>query len=204
MSKDLAVLVADKDMENALRGLFSRHVSLNIRPIEFQIFTHSGHDPGCATRGVDYLSKFARQYEHALLMFDHEGSGKDDTPRDQLQNSLNQDLKNLWGDRARAIVLSPELEVWVWSDSIEVDHVAGWKGRLPRLRDWLKGQGLLREGEVKPEKPKEAFLKALQEADKPHSASLYREIAEKVSLRRCQDPSFQEFQEIMQEWFPKG
>lgn len=204
MSKDLAVLVADKDMENTLGGVFSRPDALNIRPIEVRIFTHGGHDPACATRGVEFLSRFARQYKHALLMFDHEGSGKDNTPRDKLQNSLNQDLKNWWDDRARAIVISPELEVWIWSESPHVDDVVGWKGRRPPLRSWLREQGWLREGDVKPERPKEALEDALSKMGKPPSASLYRRIAERVSLRRCQDPAFLEFRGIMQEWFPKG
>ena len=40
-----------------------------------------------------------------------------------------------WDDRAVAIVLDPELEIWVWSDSPEVDDVLGWRGRIPRLAD---------------------------------------------------------------------
>jgi len=202
--KDLVVLVADNDLEYALKGLFSRPERLGVRSIEADIHIHPEHDPACALRGVEFLSSFSRLYEHGLLMFDHEGSGQEQQSREAMQEDLNKDLRSLWGNRARAIVLLPELESWVWSDSPHVDYVAGWKGRRPPLRDWLKEQGWLREGEVKPDRPKEAFQAALREAGMRRSHSLYQEIAEKVSLRRCQDPSFQEFREIVQEWFPKG
>ena len=51
---DLVVLAADKDMEHALRGLLSRHKSLPIRQIAFDIFVHPQHDAACATRGVPW------------------------------------------------------------------------------------------------------------------------------------------------------
>lgn len=204
MIKDLIVLAADKDLEHALLGLFSQPKRLGVRPIKADIRIHPEHDPACALHGVEFLSSFSPHYEHGLLMFDHEGSGQEKKSREEIQEALNKDLGRLWGNRARAIVLLPELESWVWSGSPHVDHVAGWKGRRPKLRDWLEEQDLLRKGEVKPDRPKEAFQAALRAAGTPRSASLYRQIAEKVSLRRCQDPSFREFRGIMQEWFPKG
>lgn len=63
-------------------------------------------------------------------------------------------------------------------------------------------RGWLREGQVKPDRPKEAFLAALREARKQRSPSLYRQLAEEVSLRRCQDAAFGEFKDIMRGWFP--
>ena len=43
--RDLVVLAADKDMEHALRGLLSRHKSLPIRQIAFDIFVHPSMMP---------------------------------------------------------------------------------------------------------------------------------------------------------------
>lgn len=68
------------------------------------------------------------------------------------------------------------------------------KGLLPRLRD----------GETKPQRPKEAFLAALHEARVARSASLYGRMAEKVSLRRCADESFQALRRTLQNWFPRA
>ena len=203
MKKDLIVLAADKDMEYALKGILSRPEALNIRSIEVDIMVHPEHDPGCALRGVQYLSSFAQEYKYGLLMFDFEGSGKEEVRVEKLQEDLNNELaRSPWSRRARAVVLSPELEVWIWGDSPEVDEVIGWSGCEPSLRVWLKEQRWLKEGEFKPERPKEAFEAALRKAKRPRSASIYRRIAENVSLQRCTDGSFLEFKRIMQEWFP--
>ena len=55
---------------------------------------------------------------------------------------LNQQFAgSAWDDRARAVVLVPELEAWVWNESLHVDEVAGWSNRLPGLRRWLTEEG---------------------------------------------------------------
>ena len=82
--RDLVVLAADKDMEHALRGLLSRHKSLPIRQIAFDIFVHPQHDAACATRGVPFLSPLSQRYQHALLILDHEGSGRETMSPDDL------------------------------------------------------------------------------------------------------------------------
>ena len=201
--KDLVILAADKDLEHTLKGLLARPEALGIRRVEADVFVEPEHDPACALRGVDFLANLSGQYGHGLLIFDHKGSGKEATTPKDLQTSLNQALGNSgWGERARAVVLSPELETWIWSDSPHVDVVMGWRNRDPRLRRWLIEQNYLREGEAKPGRPKEAFEAALREARKPRSASLYQQIAEKVSLRRCTDAAFLELKSILSNWFP--
>lgn len=201
--KDLIVLAADKDLENALRGLLPRHQSLGIRAITVDIIVDSQHDPACAQRGVGFLSIFSRQYSHGLLIFDHQGSGREIVNPRALQEQLNGDFAaSAWGERARAIVLSPELEAWVWSNSPLIDDVVGWRDQSISLKDWLTEQGLLKEGERKPARPKEAFQAALYQMQTRRSASLYRQLAEKVSFRRCQDAAFLELRTILSDWFP--
>jgi len=203
--KDLVVLVADKDMEYALRGLFARPEALGIRPIETRILVHPQHDPACARRGVQFLSHFnrSRHYRHGMLVFDYEGSGRENEEAAVLQRSLDNEFsRSAWGHRAKAIVVSPELEAWVWSHSPNLDDVAGWQGRQPSLREWLVSEGLLKRDEDKPSHPKKAFQEALRNARIPRSASLYRQIAERVSLQRCTDRSFLAFRNLLQAWFP--
>lgn len=202
--KDLVALVADKDIEHTLAGLLTRPRALGIRPIQFDVFVHPEHDPGCALRGVSFLSNFAEQYGHGLLMFDHEGSGRESILVTELRESLDGDfVASPWGERARAIVLSPELEAWVWSDSPHVDDVAGWGERRPQLRRWLVDQGWLDRKSVKPRRPKEAFQAALRAAGTARSASLYERLAERVSVQQCTDSSFREFRSTLQAWFPQ-
>ena len=201
--KDLVVLAADSNIEQALIGLFTRPEALGIRPIDVNISVHPQHDPGCATRGVEFLSNFSQQYLHGLLIFDREGSGMEQKQPQEIQKELNHEFKDsAWGKQARAIVLDPELEAWVWSNSPHVDDVAGWKNRRPPLRRWLISQGYLQAGATKPQRPKEALQAALHTVRKPRSASLYRQLAEKVSLRRCNDPSFSELKRVLTAWFP--
>lgn len=197
------VLAADKDMEHALKGLFTRPEALDIRSIEADILVHPQHDPACARRGVAFLSNLSERYHYGLLMFDHEGSGREQDSIEELQASLDEDFaRSAWGHRAKAIILSPELEAWIWNDSPHVEDVAGWKGRQPPLRHWLTDRGWLREREVKPARPKEAFQAALREARRPRSSSLYQQVAERVSLRHCTDKSFLAFREVLRKWFP--
>ncbi len=206
MTADLVVLVADKDMQHALKGLFSRPRALGIRPVAHDIYVHPQHDPACARpEGVQFLSRFAAQYDHGLLLFDHEGSGREATSTAALQREIDQRLvRSAWGERARAVVVAPELETWVWSESPHVDAVVGWSGRSPALRDWLVGEGRLEADTSKPARPKEALHAALRAAGVARSASLYQQIAERVSLQSCKDRSFRRLRSTLREWFPAG
>lgn len=91
--KDLVVLVSDQNMKYVLKGLLARPQALGIHPIniddEKDIIRHPEHDPGCANSGVTFLADFAQQYRYGLLMFDHEGSGKQICS----VNTVNQYLK---------------------------------------------------------------------------------------------------------------
>ena len=201
--KDLVVVAADQSMQQALQGLLTRPRALGIREVEVDTYYHPQHDPACALRGVEFMADFSDQYHYGLLMFDHEGSGREQTQPQELQKTLNEEFNNSpWGNRAKTIILSPELEVWVWSDSPHVSRVAGWDGRNLQLRSWLIERGYLKEGEAKPTRPKEAFEAALYESRTPRSSSLYLELAQNVSLTRCSDTAFLEFKRILREWFP--
>jgi hypothetical protein len=110
--------------------------------------------------------------------------------------------QNGWGQRTSAIVIDPELEIWVWSDSPHVDEVLGWSGRQPDLRTWLTQRGSITDRNGKPNLPKEATEAALKEVRKPRSSSIYQQLAEKVSLGRCVDPAFIKLKNTLQSWFP--
>jgi hypothetical protein len=184
-----------------VQGLLSRYQSLGIREVEYDIFTHPERDSGCRTDAINYLRGFPKLYQFALVMFDYQGCGAETTPMGNLQTSIEQELaKNGWAyNRARVNILDPELEIWVWSDSAEVERALGWEGR--DLRTWLVEQGLLVAGTVKPLDPKEAMYRALREVKKQHSAVIFERLAQQVSLKRCTDSSFQRFLEILRDWF---
>lgn len=199
---DLFCLAADRDIEEALQGLLARPQSLQIRPITATIRTHPNRDPGCYLRAHDFLRSFPRWFVHALVVFDREGCGNESHSREELEKEVEDRLQAAgWGDRARVVVMDPELEAWVWSDSPQVEKALGWAGRAPALRSWLIESGFLAQAADKPSRPKEAVELALRLVRKPRSSAIYREIAESVSLRRCRDPAFAKLRLILQDWF---
>ena len=200
---DLIIIVPDADMEFAIRAMLSRSEALKIRPITFDVHRHVERDAGCRSDCHNYLCLWLSEYRHAMVLFDHEGSGREHLEREQLEGEVEAVLRiNGWEDRAAVIVLAPELEAWVWSDSPVVDQVLGWKGRTPDLRAWVQSAtDFWHTGKAKPERPKEAFDAALRKARKQHSPSVFEDLAMQVSLDRCIDPSFGKFKRVLQGWF---
>jgi len=202
---ELALLVADRQIRAAMAGLFSRPQRLGIASLETvpEIFVHPESDPGCLLKGADFLRNFANQYQRALLIFDRHGCGQEQKAASDLEGEVRRQLRNSgWSDRADVVVLDPELEVWVWSDSPHVERCLGWSGRQPTLRHWLKSNYDWELGHGKPDDPQGVLEAALREVRQPKSSSLFRKLAENVSLRRCTDPAFGRLRRILRRWFP--
>jgi hypothetical protein len=201
--QDIVFLVADNDMEQTVRGLMSRPHDLGIRPVTFDVYRHPQRDAGCWNVAHDFLRPFHRQYQYAMVLFDHHGSGQDNRKIEKLQTDLEERLhKNGWPERARVIVFQPELEIWVWSASSVVDRVLGWAARSPDLRSWLRGKKLLKPGALKPDDPKEAMIRALREVQKRPSSAYFKQLADQMAFDRCEDVGFGRFRETLQRWFP--
>lgn len=201
MTLDLVVVVPDKDTEQAFEGLLPRHQSLRIRLIRYKVIVHPNKDPGCYKSGDQLAAAFTREATHALVVFDLAWEGAPGSDPEALEREVEARLQPLWGDRARCVVIDPELEAWVWSDSPHVESVLGWRGRAPNLRSWLQQEGLWPAGQPKPPDPERAFRRAVRVVSLPPSASLFRQLAEKVGLQRCSDPSFGRVTGILQSWF---
>ncbi len=198
--KDLIFLVADKDMEYAMKGLLSRCNSLGIRTIDADIRRHPHKDSGCRTGGAEFLSTFQHLYTHAILMFDLEGSGSDLYNPEEIEQELEKILQPKWGEQGAVVVIAPELEIWIWSDSPHVDRILDWNGRIPDLRSWIVSQDYqMTKG--KPSRPKEALEAALKEVRKPRTSVIYQSLAESISLNRCNDRAFIRLKEILKRWF---
>jgi hypothetical protein len=198
---DLAVLVADKDIEQALRGLLSRRChSLGIHEPATKIFQHPDRDPGCYHRPGEVLQPHLGGC--GLVVLDAAWKGRPAGPGSSLEEAVWQKLVTLGWEarRVAAVVIEPELEAWVWSDSPQVADVLGWND-MTALGGWLHNQGLWPQGEPKPPDPKESLRRALREADRPCTPRVFRELAERVSVNRCRDPSFQRLRDQLVAWF---
>ena len=96
--RDLVVLVAVKDMEQAIRQLLRRPTSLGISTPTFEVYTHPDHDGGCRMASHDLLRALASQFRFALVLFDHEGSAAEALARAQLAQQVER-----WRPTAGAI-----------------------------------------------------------------------------------------------------
>mgnify|MGYP001561673201 CR=1 FL=1 len=201
--KDLVVLVADKNMEFAIKGLLSRSQSFGINPLTYDIHVHIERDPGCFLKGHDFMRPFQRSHCYALIIFDRQGCGREQMSRLLLEQEVEGRLdQSGWKDKkAAAIAIDPELENWVWSSSPHVDTVLGWKDRSPTLREWLARKNLFLETAAKPLNPKLAMEEALQAVGKPRSSSLYLQLTQRVSLEGCTDSAFLKFRQCLSSWF---
>jgi len=201
--KDLIVLTADKHAQFTMRSLLMRHHALGIRPIEFDIFVHPFRDPGCLRESGTFLSVFRDSYEYALVVFDRVGCGRENDSREVLEGDVESAMKKSgWAQScAAAIVLDPELEIWIWSDSPQVDEALGWHQQSPDLRSWLRKKQYLTPNALKPAQPKEAMISALRKVRRAQSSSIFQVLAETVSVERCSDAAFAKLKAILKSWF---
>jgi len=200
---DLVFLLPGKDEQRLVDVLLTKRLeSLHIRSIKYKTLVHPRRDPGCFREAPEHLRQFVHKAQYAVVIFDHVGSGQERRTPDDVARDLEDRLRHAgWESRCAVVLIVPELETWVWSDSPEVDTALGWHGRDPSLRQWLSERGLWNENEPKPTDPKRAVELALREAKIPRSSSIYASIARGVSLDRCRDPSFGELRRILRSWF---
>jgi hypothetical protein len=199
--KDLVLLVADKNMHFALKGALERPKAMGIRPIQYEIPVHPGRDGGMRKSGPEILALERRRFTHALAMLDFEGSGTDLANGKELEARLDHRLRSAWNTQAKAIVIEPELDVWMWGSDNAIQQVIRWpSGKI--IRQWLREHGFQLTSNGKPERPKEALESLLRELKIPRSSSLYQDIAGKISLAKCKDEAFQRLRRQLVAWFP--
>ena len=109
-------------------------------------------------------------------------------------------------ENIEVIVIEPELEVWLWQDSPHIARAFKNFDYSPHssLRKWLEARGHWEPTSLKPARPKEAFELVGRTTCTPRSSAIYQEIASRVSVRGCVDPSFQLLWNTLQRWFPQN
>ncbi len=200
--KDLVVLVADKNMQFALRGALSRPASLGTRAIDHEFRTHIGRDGGVRTSGAEVLAREHRRFSHAMLLLDHEGCGVEmNETAAEVEAVLDAQMQAQWGPRGKAIVIAPELDVWIWGADNALQQALDWP--LPgSIRDWLRGRGFDFDVHGKPLRPKEALEAMVPVHRQPRSSALYERITRRISLRNCHDAAFVRLRLTLSAWFP--
>ncbi len=199
--KDLVILVPGKNEQFTLFGLLGRPRSLGIRQIEFDIFVHPNRDPGIFNQSSEFLRPFIKEYAYGLVFLDREGSGQEHPSAMEIEDKIENNLRIAgWEDRAKAIAFDPELEIWAWARSNLMAQILGWSS-YESLLNFLKTNHFFSPHSEKPERPKEAFEKALREKRIQRSSSIYRKIALEISFQNCRDRAFGKFRATLLEWF---
>ena len=199
---DLVCLVADKNMEAVVGAVLGRHQALGTRAIQSTVIVHPQRDSACYHDPTTLLRAHMGTALHALVVLDRAWEGAPDLPATELEANVDRDLQQLGGNWAKAIVIDPELEIWLFRRSPRLDDALGWRNRQPELQDQLATAGLWPLDTAKPSDPKRAMEWALREARRPRSSSIYRDIATTVGFKDCVDPSFLRFQSTLRSWFP--
>ena len=209
MNLDCAFLLADIQMEQTFKGFFGKekfHLSLKTRPFTYKIIRDSqGKDPGVYKKGHELLQPLYGECQHAIAVLDNEWEGSPG-PEVIQRNMKKKLVQNGWREEnVEIIVIEPELEVWLWQDAPYMADVLHFNHQPhDSLRQWLEARGFWHSADSKPARPKEAF-EAIQRATKrPFSGATCGTIAQKISIRRCEDTAFCLLRDTLQRWFPDG
>lgn len=199
--KDLVLMVADKNMQFALRGALMRPTSLGIREIGFDFRTHPGRDGGVRTSGPAALAHERQRFSHAVVVFDLEGSGASSTDVAEIEAEMDAQLHAHWGPRAISVVIDPEVDVWLWGADNALQEAFRWPlGET--IRSWLGAKGYQFTPDGKPRRPKEALEALIPIHRQPRSSALYERITSRISLQKCRDRAFRRLSDQLRAWFP--
>ena len=197
--RDLVLLVPDKNTECTIRGALRRHQALGIRQIDFQILVEQDRDGGVRRRGAQVLNVVRARYSHAAIVMDYEGSGANVGAR-ELEAQLDRALSSSWGYHAKAIVIQPEVDAWMWGAETHLRSTMNWEFE-EGIRTWLENQAFVFGESGKPLRPKEALEAAFRRAKVPRSSARYEHVAQRISLANCTDPAFLRLRTALVAWF---
>lgn len=207
--RDCIFLLADRNMAAVFTGFLTRdgfQHSLQVSLFQFDpeqdiLVDAAGNDPGVYTRAHEILRSYINRYQYAVVVLDEawEGSPGAEGIKTHISNNLRQ---NGWSDdRFVVCVIVPELEAWIWQDSIHVASAFRYNN-FAECQQWLHTQGMWPENDLKPPAPKEAIEQVLRIKCIPRSSAIYRRIMSAISIRGCADPAFLQLHNILQGWFP--
>lgn len=199
--KDLVILVADIQQQKTIQTLLEeRWPSLELRPVAFDIFPHSGHDPGVYREAGAFLATFTGQYRYALVLLDVAWDGSPGNA-EKIEQTIQSDLdQHGWQGRSAVIALNPELEVWVWANSPHVPNELGMTWQ--QIRELAENKGYWAREVAKPAHPKELLEEVLYRTRRRRSSALFMRLAQNVGLADCQDTAFVRLRETLRAWFP--
>ncbi len=120
-----------------------------------------------------------------------------------IKSNLSKQLQSVgWSpDDFLVIAIDPELEQWIWQDSVHVEAALKHQSP-PSLRRLLLDKGLWPLESPKPIDPKAVLEDIVRNNRVRRSSAIYGEIARKVSIKNCLDSEFLALCDGLRTWFP--
>ena len=106
-------MVADKNAQFALRGALHRPAAWEL----VESNSRSAYTPAVTAApersGPEMLALERSRFSHGLLVVDFEGCGTSCPTRCELEADLDSRLQSHWSEQAKAIIIEPEVDVWM-------------------------------------------------------------------------------------------
>jgi hypothetical protein len=214
--RDCVFILADGTMRAMFEGFLDRaHFSRRLKVGEFQLEATtdlivavgsrtdtSGFDSGLYSNARVWLDPLLGHYRHAIVVLDNDWDGSPGVVA--IREKIRKDLvESGWHqDQIEVIVIDPELESWVWQDSVHVERAFRYRRDEISLRMRLQRDGWWDDGQPKPTRPKEAFESLKRELRLRPAAVVFNEIASSITVANCTDPAFQQLCTTLRRWFP--
>lgn len=199
---DLVCLVADINMEHGIKAILERTRSLDIKEINVKMLRHPNKDSGCLLTAHELLRSYINHAERAIVIFDYDGCGDSTRQPTEIEHHLESQLSvNGWDGRNATIVINPELEQWIWTNSERMPRIIGHECSYQELLEKLLNNGYTIDHNGKPYKPKESLEYLIKMSRFQRTSAIYSEIASKVSFRHCSDNSFNKLTTTLKNWY---
>lgn len=208
--RPLVIHLADSEARMCFETFFTRdhfHDSLQCGPFEFDpkldIFQDPMiTDPDTCWEAHEHLDSYRATHERALIVLDEQW---DPSPgAEEICEMIEGNMRKSGWERERfeVIVISPELEAWMWQENNpNVADAFRYRGDPP-LRKRLQEDGLWPDGVPKPSDPKEAVRRARIYGKSVSIPVIFKGICSRVSVKGCKDPAFLKMVAALQRWFP--
>jgi hypothetical protein len=203
--RDLLAIVEGKDDAAVLRAVLIRPRDLGIRSITFHTEQRAS---GMIARGPELAREQRREFRYVLCLWDHQGSGQEAKPPSRVQGEVQARLnRNTLKGCSKALVIDPELEVWLWQDLAAIAQVLGVEDSALQgwLAEWRDEQfPTLTVEEVLLRQPKEAFEQVIRRAGLKPAAALRERVAAAADLHQwAQESSFRLLRRTLRRWFAR-
>ncbi len=200
----LLVLVEGINDEWVLREVLKRGRELMFTPLSEAQVEFRRHSSEVCTRGAEIVRTVSRHYGRFLLVWDYEGSAQQarGVAPSRAQGIVQSQLNTLgMRDRAKAVVIAPELEIWLWSD---LDAVAKALGQPRTQIDSLLNALAQKERLTPDAQPKETLKRLASLCNDRADSSLYERITKQAKLDAWlrEHWSFKSLVRALRRWFP--